>query len=96
MTHQYESSKLNIMSKRMQVLFDEAEYERMQALARRRGLTLAEWVRQALRGASRQEPEGDLDRKLAAVRASARHEFPTADIDEMLGEIEAGYLGGKS
>jgi len=79
----------------MQVLFDEAEYERMQALARRRGVTLAEWVRQALRAACRQEPEGDLDRKLAAVRAASRHEFPTAEIDRMLQEIESGYLGGE-
>lgn len=80
----------------MQVLIDEAEYARMQALARRRRLTLAEWVRQALRDACREEPEGDLDRKLATVRASALHEFPTADIDDMLGEIESGYLGAEA
>ena len=33
------------------------------------------------------------DRKLDAVRAAARHEFPTADVDAMLAEIERGYLG---
>jgi hypothetical protein len=27
------------------------------------------------------------------VRAAARHEFPTAPIDQMLAEIEAGYSG---
>ncbi len=32
-----------------------------------------------------------MDIKLRAVRAASRHEFPTADIDEMLGEIERGY-----
>jgi hypothetical protein len=26
------------------------------------------------------------------VRAAARHSFPTADIDQMLAEIESGYL----
>jgi hypothetical protein len=25
------------------------------------------------------------------VRVAARHQFPTADIDEMLAEIERGY-----
>ena len=33
------------------------------------------------------------DRKISVVRAAARHDFPTADIDRMLAEIERGYLG---
>lgn len=36
-------------------------------------------------------PSERIDRKLAAIRAAARHEFPTADIDRMLNEIESGY-----
>ncbi|MHC4470630.1 MAG: antitoxin [Planctomycetota bacterium] len=83
------------MSKRMQVLFEEEEYCRIQEAARRRGLTLAEWVRQSLRAACRQEPEGDVDRKLEAIRAAARHDSPTADIERMLAEIESGYLGSE-
>jgi hypothetical protein len=75
----------------MQVLIDDAEYRRIQRVARRQGMTLAEWVRKALRAAYREEPLGDRDKKLAAVRAAAAHEFPTADIDQMLGEIAAGY-----
>ena len=55
---------------------------------------MAEWVRQALRAARRQEPSGDLDRKLDAIRAASRHAFPTADMDQMLAEIERGYVGG--
>lgn len=31
------------------------------------------------------------DRKLKIVRAAAQHQYPTADIDRMLAEIEAGY-----
>jgi hypothetical protein len=31
------------------------------------------------------------EEKLRAVRAAARHEFPTGDIDQMLSEIEQGY-----
>jgi hypothetical protein len=80
------------MSKRMQVLVDEAEFQRMQASARAQGLTLAEWVRQELRVALQRVSTGDAERKLKAVRSAVRHQFPTADIDQMLGEIEQGYV----
>ena len=79
------------MTKRMQVLIEDGEYQRIRRVARRRGMTLAEWVRQALRAAYREEPLGDRDKKLAAIRAAAKHEFPTADIDQMLAEIASGY-----
>ena len=79
--------------KRMQVLFDDTEYRRLQSVARRQGVTLAEWVRQAIRAAFREAPLGDKGKKLTAVRAAAKHEFPTADIDQMLEEIARGYNG---
>jgi hypothetical protein len=79
------------MSKRLQVLFDEAELRDLRETARREEVPLSEWVRRALREARRSEPGGGIDKKLRAVRAAARHEFPTADIDEMLTEIERGY-----
>jgi len=37
-------------------------------------------------------PRGDLHEKVRAIRAAAGCSFPTPDIDEMLGEIERGYL----
>jgi hypothetical protein len=77
--------------KRMQVLIEETEYRKIFRVAKRQGMTLAEWVRQALRAAYRQEPLGDRDKKLAAVRTAASHEFPTADIDQMLADIASGY-----
>jgi hypothetical protein len=77
------------------VLIDDPEWREIQRAARARRLTIAEWVRQALRAARRQQPTGDLDRKLGAVRAGARHAFPTADVDQMLDEIERGYRGGE-
>jgi hypothetical protein len=79
------------MSKRLQVLLDEAELRDIQQAAHRQGVPVSEWVRRALREARRGEPRGDLDTKLRAVRVAARHQFPTADIDEMLAEIERGY-----
>ena len=44
------------MAKRLQVLLDEEEYLEIQAVARRQRLTLAEWVRQALRKAKADDP----------------------------------------
>jgi hypothetical protein len=79
------------MSKRLQVLIEDGEYRELQRVARSRSLTLSEWARQALREAGRRSPTGRVERKLAAIRVASRHAFPTADIDQMLREIESGY-----
>ena len=84
------------MSKRLQVLLDDAELAEIQEIARRNRMTTAEWVRRVLREARRQQPAGDVKKKLDVVRAAAQHEFPTADIDQILCEIEQGYTGGGS
>ena len=81
------------MAKRLQVILQDLEYKEVQRAARSRRMSIAEWVRQALAVARRQEPLGNVSQKLEAIRAAARHSFPTADIDTMLSEIEAGYLG---
>ena len=81
------------MSKRLQVLLDETELRAVQRAARGEGMTVAEWVRGALRAARRDRSTTDAARKLAAVRAAARHAFPTGDIGQMLAEIEQGYTG---
>jgi hypothetical protein len=80
------------MSKRLQVLLDEPEFREIQRAARADRMTVAEWVRQALRAARRGRAVGDPKKKIAAIRAAARHSFPTADIEQMLAEIERGYL----
>jgi len=81
------------MSKRLQVLLDEDELREIQRIARTRRMTVAEWVRQALRSAGQAEPLREASKKLEVVRAAAGHSFPTGDIDQMLGEIEKGYVG---
>ena len=77
------------MPKRLQVLLDEEEYLEFQGIARGQRVTLAEWVRQALRKAKVDQPRTS-DAKLRAIVDASRHEFPTADIDVMLREIEDG------
>ena len=69
----------------------EEEVHRYRRSATRDGRTLSEWVRQKQRRAARAEPSGSINRKLAAIRAAARHDFPTGDIDRMLREIESGH-----
>jgi predicted component of type VI protein secretion system len=80
------------MTKRLQVLFEAPELKEIQRMARANRMTVAEWVRQALRVACRRESSGDVEKKVAAIRAAARCGFPTADIDRMNEEIERGYL----
>ena len=76
------------MTKRLQVLFDDEEYREIQGCARSQRMTVAEWVRQALRKA-RNDHSGSIDTKLRAIADASRHEFPTADIEVMLQEIES-------
>ncbi|HET7584228.1 MAG TPA: hypothetical protein VFK13_04935 [Gemmatimonadaceae bacterium] len=82
------------MSTRLQVLLDEREFADIRRAARLNRMTVAEWVRQALRKARREEPASDARRKLSAVREAAQGSYPTADIAQMLSEIEKGYLTG--
>ncbi len=79
------------MAKRLQVILDDAEMRDVRRVARSQGTTVAEWVRQTLRAARRREPIEGASRKLEAVRSAARHDFPTADLDQMRREIAQGY-----
>ena len=54
-------------------------------------MTVAEWVRQALRAARQQNPRHSVQRKMETLRLAVKHNYPTADIDQMVAEIEAGY-----
>jgi hypothetical protein len=51
-------------------------------------MTLAEWVRNAMREQRGRETATSAERKLAVVRAAVEHRFPSADLDQMLAEIE--------
>lgn len=79
------------MSKRLQVLLDENELRDIKRVARAQRLSVAAWVRQTLR-AARTGAQPDPRDKLAAIRIAARHQFPTGEIDEILAQIERGYV----
>lgn len=84
------------MTIRLQVLLPDEEIAEIRRIARRHSMTVAEWVRQALRVARRDEPASDARKKLLAVREAARGEYPVSDIQQMLTEIEGGYLADPS
>jgi hypothetical protein len=81
------------VSKRLQVLLPDHEMADLQRLARRERLTVGEWVRRALHDARARQPVHEPGVKLKAVRRSAEYSFPTADVEQMLSEIERGYQG---
>jgi predicted transcriptional regulator len=73
------------MSHRLQVLVPQALDARIEKAASRRRMSKGAWVREVLETALDQETAGaDPLARLAALEA------PTADIEEMLAEIEAG------
>ena len=81
------------MSKRLQVLLPEPELAEIQKLAEQERLSVGEWVRRTLREARAQRSLAEPQDKLKSVRRAVRHSFPTADVDQMLKEIERGYSG---
>jgi len=82
------------MPKLLRVTLKDAEYREIRRAARARQMSVTGWVRQMLIQAHRREPLGDVSKKLAVIRTAARMEYPTADIDRMLREIEMGYGPG--
>lgn len=80
------------MTKRLQVLLPDAEYREVQRIAHSRRISVAQWVREAVHKAKLEEPLGDVSKKLEVLRAAARLEFPTADIEQILAEIVQGCL----
>jgi hypothetical protein len=77
------------MSKRLQVVIPDDEYIALECAARRRGKPLSQLVRESLRRIVEQE-EVDTERRIAAVLRFARVDGPSADIEEVLADIERG------
>ena len=81
------------MSKRLQVLLSAQELAEIREAARREGMTTAEWVRQALRTTLSDMVRATTRKKLDAIEAAARYEFPAPGVEQMLAEIECGCIG---
>ena len=72
------------MSKRLQVLIPDGLEARVRKAAQRTRVSKGEWVRRAIERALADRAPADPLASLAALGG------PTADIDQMLAEIEAG------
>lgn len=81
------------MSTRLQVVIGDDEMTRIRRVANREQLTVSQWVRQVLRAAELEYPTTDGEKKIQVVREAASCNYPTADIDVMLKEIDTGALG---
>ena len=70
------------------------ELKAIQRLAKRERMTTAEWVRQRLREGAAASARPDTASRLAAIHAAYRQTEtePAPEIDQMLEEIERGYL----
>jgi hypothetical protein len=73
---------------------EERELREIRRLAREEHVPVAEWVRRTLRSAARNMPASTVDKKLAAVRAATSNSYPTAEVEQLLVEIEQGYGQG--
>jgi hypothetical protein len=72
------------MSHRLQILLPEGLDSRLRKAAQRSRMSQGQWIRKAIEQAlSAGQPEPDPLERLSSLGA------PTADIDEMLAEIEA-------
>jgi hypothetical protein len=78
------------MSKRLQLIINEKEMERLRKCAEREELTLSEWARRALERARREQEAPTAEQKRKALDRALICEHPTGDIDELLTEIERG------
>ena len=72
--------------KQYQVCLDPTVYAKIEGIARIREVTVEEWVDEALRKAVGDSPEA-VEAKLRAIREASKHNFPIADIEEMIREI---------
>lgn len=82
------------MTQRLQVLLDDSEFDEIREIARRHRMTVAEWVRQALRAARSDEPIYDVEQKLAVLREAATLNYASAsgNIEDILRDIERSQL----
>ena len=80
------------MSKRLQVLLEPKEYKSFQQLACEAGLSLGQWVREALRKVAVGSPQKSPREKIASIRRFSQYRSPSGPIEKILVEIEKGYL----
>jgi metal-responsive CopG/Arc/MetJ family transcriptional regulator len=77
------------MSHRLQVLIPEKLNVRIEKVAQRKRMSKGAWVRKAIEDALEGRDHGNLERPDPLARLASLN-APTADIDDMIAEIESG------
>lgn len=83
------------MSKRLQVLLSDQDYRAIQRQAKKTKLSVGAWVRQVLQKAQEETSARSASEKLRRIEACSAYSFPVGDIEQILSEIESGYLESK-
>ncbi len=78
------------MSIKLQIVMDEEEASQYKIAAAREQMTLSAWVRGCLRRALRAQSGPTPEARMAALDEALQRHHPTADIDELLEEVERG------
>ena len=80
------------MSKRLQVIFPEDEYNKLKRHAKHARVSLGEWVISALRRISDSESSKSPEEKLRAIRKVSAYLAPVDDTATLKKQIQSGYL----
>lgn len=76
---------MSMLQRRLQVLIDDERHERLQALAKQRGVSIGELVREAI---DRGLASPDRRRATAAARILAAEPMPVPPVDGLLEELD--------
>jgi hypothetical protein len=80
------------MSTRLQILLPDRDYREVKAAAKKSGVTVSAWVRQALALAHKHREHKSAADKREALYKVLAVDVPSVDIDQMLEEIDGGAL----
>ena len=74
-------------TKRAQILMESSEYDQLEEIARQKGVSVAELIRQAIK---QRYFLNDIDRRVALKEITAMH-LPVDDWENMVRDIEIGH-----
>ncbi len=81
------------MAHRIEVQFDDAEFAVIRRAAERQRVSVSALVRAAVRTCVHPDVREAQADRLSVIERAVAHSYPTADIEQMLRETEAGLLG---
>ena len=80
----------HIMSKRLQVLLPEEDFQELEARCEADGCTIAEFVRTSIKSSLQKPSRRTPEDRIARILGYARYDGPSGDIETVLAEIEQG------